>query len=118
VLPAGESVTVTAGYVTTAANFEDGGVTNVAIVGGTGVDSGVRVGDEDDETVLIVEVQDVVIVQPEPKPAPEPEPAVRAAQPLPRTGADAHLLFNLGLLMAAMGAAALLFTPRRRRDER
>jgi uncharacterized repeat protein (TIGR01451 family) len=102
--PVGESVTVTAGYRPTAADAANGSVTNIAIVSAVGVESGVEVDADDSETVDVAEVLDVVISQPAPA--------------LPRTGADAHLLFTLGLLMAAMGAAVLLFAPRRRRSER
>jgi uncharacterized repeat protein (TIGR01451 family) len=108
-LEPGESTTGTATHVVTAADAGRGEIINVAVVTSMTEDGGPGPTADVTETVGVVKVLDVVIAQP---------PAPAAPTPLPRTGADAHLLFNLGLLMAAMGAAALLFTPRRRRDER
>jgi hypothetical protein len=108
-LEPGESITVDATYTVTAADIAAGEIENVAIVTGYTPD-GVEVTAEDDEIVFPVEVLPVVVTQPAPTP-------VVAAKPLPRTGVDAGLLLTIGLLMAAMGAAALLFTPRRRREQ-
>jgi hypothetical protein len=99
VLPVGGSVTVEATYTTTAADLAAGEVTNVALVRGVGAESGEQVEDEDAVTVSIVEVLGVV-----------------QRQPLPFTGADMGLLLTLGLLMAALGAATLFLTPRRRQQ--
>jgi LPXTG-motif cell wall-anchored protein len=98
-LEPGDSLTVDADYTVTAADLAAGEVENIAIVTGFTPD-GVEVTDWDDEIVFPVEVLDVVI-----------------AKPLPRTGADTSLLLTLGLLLAALGAAALLMTPRRRRQQ-
>jgi LPXTG-motif cell wall-anchored protein len=98
-LEPGDTLTVDADYTVTAADLAAGEVENIAIVTGFTAD-GVEVTDWDDEIVFPVEVLDVVI-----------------AKPLPRTGADTSLLLTLGLLMAALGAAALLMTPRRRRQQ-
>jgi hypothetical protein len=98
-LEPGESITVEADYTVTAADLAAGEVENIAIVTGLTPD-GVEVSDQDDEIVFPVEVLDVTITK-----------------PLPRTGADAGLLLTLGLLLAALGAAALLMTPRRRRQQ-
>jgi hypothetical protein len=112
-LEPGESITVDATYTVTAADLAAGEIENVAVVTGSTPD-GVQVTDEDDEIVFPVEVLPVVITPPTPEPArPTPEPA-----PLPRTGVDAGVLLTLGLLMAAIGAAALTFTPRQHRRER
>jgi hypothetical protein len=108
VLAPDETFTIDADYTVTTADLAAGEVENIAIVTGFTPD-GVEVTDTDDEIVFPVEVLPVVV----PKPTPAPTPA-----PLARTGADTGLLLTLGMLMAAMGAAALLFTPRRRRDER
>jgi hypothetical protein len=98
-LEPGESITVEADYTVTAADLAAGEVENIGIVTGRTPD-GVEVTDQDDEIVFPVEVLDVTITK-----------------PLPRTGADAGLLLTLGLLLAALGAAALLMTPRRRRQQ-
>jgi uncharacterized repeat protein (TIGR01451 family) len=103
-LEPGESTTGTATHVVTAADADEGEIVNVAVVTSMTEDGGPGPRADVTETVGVAKVLDVVIAQP-------PAPA------LPRTGADAHLLFNLGLLMAATGAAALLFTPRRRREQ-
>lgn len=110
-LPPGGEVKVTAVYQITAADVAAGQVTNVALASGVGEQSGEQVEDDDTVTVDIVEVLDVVIV---PEPEPEPEPAVEA-RTLPRTGVDGEQLLAIGILLAALGAATLLFTPRRRR---
>jgi hypothetical protein len=99
VLAPGESITVEADYVVTAADVAAGEVENIAIVTGVTPD-GLEVSDQDDEIVFPVEVLEVVKEKP----------------PLAKTGADSRLLLGLGLLLAALGAAALLFTPRRRRE--
>jgi uncharacterized cupredoxin-like copper-binding protein len=103
-LEPGESTTGTATHVVTAADADEGEIVNVAVVTSRTEDGGSGPTADVTETVGVTEVLDVVVTQP---PAPV----------LPRTGADANQLFNLGLLMAAMGAAALLFTPRRRREQ-
>ena len=91
-------------YTLTAAQIEAGEVTNVAVV--TGVDEfGVEVTDEDDETVFTVEVLEVVVTRP---------PDEVEGDALPRTGEDTTRLTALGLLAATLGAATLLFAPRRR----
>ncbi len=95
VLPAGASVTITADHEVTADDFDGINLTNVIDVLGVGVDSGATATDFDDETVTLVEV---------------------LPETLPETGIDAAGLTGLGLLLALIGAASLLFT-RRRRDE-
>jgi hypothetical protein len=110
-LPVGGSVTVTADYVVTEADIDAGTVTNVAVAAGTGLDSGTRASDDDSETVAVVEVLGVVVSQP---PDVEVKPSV-LERALPRTGLEAGLLLLLALLLAAMGAAVLLLTPKRGR---
>ena len=95
-LPVGESVTVTADHEVTAADFDGITLTNVVDVEGVGVDSGATVDDSDDETVTLVEV---------------------LAEVLPRTGVNAAGLTSLGVLLAMIGAASLLFTRRRREED-
>ena len=94
VLPAGESVTITVDHEVTAADFDGITLTNVVDVTGVGVDSGATVTDDDDETVTLIEVLDVV-------------------EELPKTGLNMAGLTGLGLLLAMLGAASLLFTRRR-----
>lgn len=103
-LPAAATVIVEVDYNLTAAQIEAGEVTNVAVVTGTD-EFGVEVTDDDGETIFLVEVLEVVI----PRPPDEPE-----SEALPRTGADTTGLTALGVLAAALGAATLLFAPRRK----
>lgn len=104
VIEPGGSITVEADYVVTTADVAAGAVENIAIVTGVTPD-GLEVTDQDDETVFPVEVLDEVLE------------IVEAKPPLAKTGADSRLLLGLGVLLAALGAAALLFTPRRRRAQ-
>lgn len=93
-LAPGESTVVEVDYTTTTADLDEGEVINVAIVTGTDEQANV-VSDQDDETVGLVEVLEIV-------------------EEIPRTGTSAILLGGLGLLLSALGLTALRLTPRRR----
>ena len=113
ILPPDGSVTVTADYETTTADFDNGSVTNVVDVEGVGETSGVTVSDSDVETVSIVEVQAEVEVAEEAEPEEDVEVAAEV-ETLPRTGIDSANLLLLGLLFSLLGAAGLLLSPGRR----
>ena len=131
--PAGESVTVTADYDVTAEDVAAGVVTNIADVGGVGVETGLPAGDSDVETVLIVEVADEEPVTQEPgdetevlaevieapikvEPSDEDVQVMAEVQErqLPRTGVDSDTLLLLGLLLTILGATAITLSPNRR----
>ncbi|MFU8842099.1 MAG: LPXTG cell wall anchor domain-containing protein, partial [Nitriliruptoraceae bacterium] len=95
VLPVGASTVVEVAYTTTAAQLDAGQVVNVATTTGTTIE-GATVEDEDDETVFLVEVLEVV-------------------EELPKTGFDAVLLTAAGLAMSLLGAAAVWLADRRRK---
>lgn len=99
ILPVDGSVTVTADHVVTADDFDGLSLTNVVDVVGVGVDSSATVTDDDDETVVLVEVLDTT--------------ETATTQELPKTGLNTTGLAGLGLLLAMIGAASLLFTRRR-----
>ncbi|WP_052664543.1 DUF7507 domain-containing protein [Nitriliruptor alkaliphilus] len=102
-LEPGESTVVEADYTLTAADVAAGEVENLGIATGTDP-SGTEVSAEDTASVDIVEVLVV-----------EVKPAV-LQRTLPRTGVEGERLVALGVLLASLGAAALLLTPRRRRS--
>ena len=108
VLPVGESVTFTAVHEVEIDDFTAGSLTNVVEVTGVGVESGGEVDDSDNETISFLQVAGVVIVDSQP-------PTEVAGTTLPRTGFDTGVLAGLGLLLAALGAGALLLG--RRREE-
>jgi hypothetical protein len=109
VLPVTGSVTFTADHVVRVSDFDDGVLTNVVVVEGTGVETGTSVTDDDDETVVLIQVFDAVIVT--------PARTTSTSTPLPRTGLDAGLLTALGVALTMLGLAALLGTERRRRRQ-
>ena len=94
-LPVGASTVVEVPYTTTAAQLDAGQVVNVAVVTGTTLE-GATVEDDDEETVLLVEVLEVV-------------------EELPKTGFDAVLLTAAGLALSLLGAAAIWLADRRRK---
>ncbi|TVR37281.1 MAG: LPXTG cell wall anchor domain-containing protein [Nitriliruptor sp.] len=108
VLPVGGSVTFTAIHDVEIDDFTAGSLTNVVGVTGVGVDSGGVVVDSDTETIAFTQVAGVVIVD-------DSQPVATEARTLPRTGFDTGVLAGLGLLLAALGAGALLLG--RRREE-
>ncbi len=126
-LAPGASMVVEADYTVTAADVASGQVTNVGVVTGTDP-SGTEVSADDSVTVGVIEVLDT-IEEPPVDPPPPVQPVVEVPDPpvqvrpaavtrtLPRTGLDGAGTFVLGVLLAALGTAALLLTPRRRRFE-
>jgi predicted secreted protein len=104
VLEPGESTVVEVTDTTTAAQLDAGRVTNVAVVTGTSPE-GAIVGDEDDETVFLVEVRDAAITTPA---------DTDGDGEMPRTGAGTTALGILALGLAALGVALLTATRRRR----
>jgi LPXTG-motif cell wall-anchored protein len=115
VLPVGGAVTVTAIHDVTLDDFEDDTLTNVATVTGIGVESEATVTDNDDETVVSIEVLgQIETEEPTVTPVVDTTETV-AAEQLPRTGFDTGTLTSLGLLLAAIGAGVLLLG--RRREE-
>jgi LPXTG-motif cell wall-anchored protein len=109
VLPVDGQVTITAIHEVSASDFDGITLTNLVDVTGLGVDSGATVNDDDTETVVLIQVLDVVE---------EAEEAGATATRLPRTGLNSAGLTGLGLLLAMLGAATLLFTRRRHRAGR
>jgi uncharacterized repeat protein (TIGR01451 family)/LPXTG-motif cell wall-anchored protein len=105
VLPVDGQVTITAIHEVSASDFDGITLTNLVDVTGLGVDSGATVNDDDTETVVLIQVLDVV------EEAEEEE--ATASTRLPRTGLNSAGLTGLGLLLAMLGAATLLFTRRR-----
>ena len=108
VLPVGASVTFTAVHEVVIDDFKDDSLTNVVEATGVGVESRGAVDDDDSETISFTQVAGVVIVD-------DSQPVATEATTLPRTGFDTGVLAGLGLLLAALGAAALLLG--RRREE-
>ena len=111
VLPVGASVTFTAVHEVVIDDFKDDSLTNVVGATGVGVESRGAVDDDDSETISftqVAQVAGVVIVD-------DSQPVATEATTLPRTGFDTGVLAGLGLLLAALGAAALLLG--RRREE-
>jgi LPXTG-motif cell wall-anchored protein len=105
VLPVDGQVTITAPHEVSADDFDGITLTNLVDVTGLGVDSGATVTDDDTETVVLIQVLDTTEEA-------EEEDRTPSTQ-LPKTGLDTAGLTGLGLLLAAIGAGALLFTRRR-----
>ena len=114
ILPVGGSVTVTAIHDVELGDFANGTLTNVATVSGIGVESEGTVTDNDDETVVSIEVLGETEEDPPVTPVVDTTETVTAEQH-PRTGFDTGALTSLGLLLAAIGAGVLLLG--RRREE-